>query len=299
MKNKFQSIAAIIVTFNPEMKLLNILVDKIKEQVDSVIIIDNSESSTLDVIVSEGVDVLLLNENKGIATAQNIGIKKALEKGMRDVILFDQDTIPSDTLVFDLLQARVKAEENKIKVAAIGPVHYDTDTNSHSVFVKTTRNKLLILPPDFNNDYLICDFIISSGCLIRTSTLKRIGLMEETLFIDCVDIEWGFRAKSLGMSCLVANSAHVYHKIGDEPLMILNKPLTTHSPIRHYYFYRNIYLLMKRKYVPLVWKKHVFFKSCIQACLFSLFLFPRFQHLKMIVKGVFHGITGRVGKYEK
>ncbi|MFP1769519.1 glycosyltransferase family 2 protein [Lonsdalea quercina] len=299
MKNKFQSIAAIIVTFNPELESLNALVDKIKDQVDNVIIIDNSELSQLNIIASNKVDIILLNENKGIATAQNIGIKKAFEKGMQNVIFFDQDTTPSDTLIFDLLQARIKAEKNNIEVAAIGPVHFDTDTNCHALFVKTTGNKLFLLPPDFDEEYLICDFVISSGCLIKSSTLKKVGLMEDELFIDCVDIEWGFRAKSLGMSCLVANSAHVYHKIGDKPLMILNRALTTHSPIRHYYFYRNFYLLMKREYVPLVWKTHVFIKSCIQACMFSLFLSPRIQHLKMIIKGVYHGITGRLGKYEK
>lgn len=299
MKDKFQSIAAIIITFNPDLAALNTLIGIIKNQVNSTIIIDNSCPSKLDMDFPENVEVITLNENRGIATAQNIGIKKAVEKEMHNVILFDQDTIPSTTLVFDLLQAREKAEKNNIKVAAIGPAHYDADKKSHCVSVKTERNKLFILTPDFDKEYTVCDFVISSGCLIKSDVLKRVGLMEDELFIDCVDIEWGFRAKSFGMNCLIANAAHTYHKIGDKPLVVLKRALTTHSPVRHYYFYRNFYLLMKRKYVPSVWKRHVFIKSSLQAFIFSLLLYPRVEHLKMIIKGIYHGIVGRTGKHEK
>lgn len=293
-------VAAIIVTYQPNQEDLNNLIDILSPQVTGIYIVDNASFERICTPDKYEVKVISLSENMGIACAQNIGLNAARSDGYCDYILFDQDSFPSETMVDTLLLTRNQALLAGIKVGAVGPVHIDQDSFSESYFIRTNRYNLIRVTKDTENNrekrYAVCDFLIASGCLFSESSLNDIGNMEERLFIDCVDIEWGFRALSKGYQCIAAFDADMFHKIGGPPLRLFGRDLTTHSPIRHYYFYRNFYHMCKRSYVPSVWKRHVFIKSTIQAFVFVLFLSPRLSHLKAIFKGVLHARRGRYGK---
>lgn len=294
-------VSAVIVVYFPESKQLHKLINTLSTQVQTIIVVDNSDiDEHLSFFDSKSdLHYIKLSENKGIAKAQNIGIAKAKELNTTDIILFDQDSTPSFSLIKDLLTARKAAKKDGVQVAAIGPSHIDTDSSEPSSFVTTDNKKVSLFKPDSSIHYMACDFIIASGCMVEMAILDKVGLMEEDLFIDCVDIEWGFRVKSLGLISLCAPRAQMHHKIGGSPLSLFGRSITTHDPIRHYYFYRNFYFLLSRNYVPSVWKKYVFFKSAVQACIFCVLLRPRFQHFKAITKGIYHGLKGRAGKYEE
>ncbi|MEO3739821.1 glycosyltransferase family 2 protein [Kosakonia sp. WA-90] len=294
-------ISAIIITYLPERERVLSLASCLASQVDHVLIIDNSPVNSQFSLTSSLSKVVIhhLGRNVGIAQAQNIGIAKAKEWGSRDVILFDQDSVPSPTLVQDLLDARDIATRDGINVAAVGPVHFDLDSGSPSRFICAKALTLKLVTPDFKSAYFTADFIIASGSLISIEALDTIGLMENELFIDCVDIEWGYRARAKGRVCVVAQAARMDHKIGDKPLILFGRQITTHSPLRHYYFFRNVVLLLKRKYMPVGWKINVSVKSLMQAIIFTFFLSPRYMHFKYITKGFLHGILGRTGPYER
>lgn len=300
------SICAIYVTYNPDIELLKCSIEKTLKQVDFIYVVDNGSKVSLGGLIPDSTlsrtEIFELNSNKGIAQAQNIGICKAMGDGFSDLILFDQDSLPTVTMVSDLLASRVSACRAGIKVAAVGPVYIDQKSLQKAVFIRTEGRSLKKLVPgalrESGEGFLECDYLISSGSLFSREALDEIGYMEDALFIDCVDIEWGFRALSKGFRCIAAINAKMYHKIGEAPLRLFGRDLTTHSPLRHYYYYRNLYLLLKRSYVPFCWKKHVLIKSTIQAVFFSLFLSPRLEHIKFIGKGVIHGITSKIGSYE-
>lgn len=292
-------VSAVIVVYFPDIEQLNKLVKILSIQVQMIIVVDNSDNNehlNFDDSLAN-LYYIKLGENEGIAKAQNIGIAKAKQLNSDDAVLFDQDSTPSISMIEDLLVARNKAKNDGLDVAAIGPSHIDDDSLEPSSFVSTDNINVTLLKPDLSSDYMPCDFIIASGCMVEMSVLDKVGLMEDDLFIDCVDIEWGYRAKSLGLISLCAPKAKMHHKIGESPLSFLGRTITTHHPIRHYYFYRNFYLLLRRDYVPLVWKKHVLLKSALQACIFCLLLTPRFEHFKAITKGIYHGLKKKAGKY--
>ncbi len=300
--SKFKyNIAAIIVTYKPNEQSLIKLVNLLYPQVSTIYIVDNA-SAIPEILSQLNVNLTILPSNMGIAYAQNLGLKLAIAEGFSDFILFDQDSLPSDTMVVDLFNSREKALVEGVKVAAVGPVHIDQDTLQGSVFIKTKRYNVEKITPSIARKYGMsfaqCDFLIASGCLISKNSLDTIGYMENELFIDCVDIEWGFRAKSKGYICIVALDAKMYHKVGDAPLKVLGQSLTTHSPLRHYFYYRNFYRLFQRSYIPWIWKAYTITKSSLQAVIFCLFLKPRLQHFKYIVKGILHGLINRSGKYE-
>ncbi len=295
------NVAAIIVTYKPEERALLKLVDRLSQQVSRIYIVDNASSMELG-LFRDDVSLTELPSNMGIAYAQNFGLRKATAEGFTDFVLFDQDSLPSETMVFDLLQTRRQAASVGIRVAAVGPVHIDQDSFSENIFIDTLNGRVDKLQPqalrEAGRSFARCDFLIASGCLLSIKALEAIGYMEDELFIDCVDIEWGFRAKSIGWHCIASFNAQMFHKIGEAPLKLLGRSITTHTPLRHYYFYRNFYQLVKRAYIPSCWKWHTLAKSCIQAVIFSLFLAPRFEQLKYILKGIFHGLVSKSGKYE-
>ncbi|OEF94084.1 glycosyltransferase family 2 protein [Vibrio splendidus] len=294
-------VAAIIVTYKPDMQSLARLVEVLSSQVSKIYVIDNasSMSTTLELL---DVTLTLLANNTGIAYAQNIGLKTAIGDGFTDFVLFDQDSLPSEAMISDLLRARSQAFDDGIRVAAVGPVHIDLDTSEASTFISTKNGRLdkIMVPISYSasHTYAQCDFLIASGCLISKSVLDNIGYMEEELFIDCVDIEWGFRSKNKGYVCIAAFDAKMYHKVGDAPLKVLGQNLTTHSPLRHYYYYRNFYRLLQRAYIPVSWKAYTITRSSLQAVIFCIFLKPRVMQFRCIIKGIFHGLINRSGKYE-
>ncbi|MFA3760746.1 glycosyltransferase family 2 protein [Yersinia sp. 2466 StPb PI] len=290
-------IYAVIVTFYPNTDTVANLLHLLAPQLNGIIIIDNTPSERVIDMGDIGSDISVVNlgENVGISRAQNIGIKLAEARGATDVILFDQDSLPSLSLIEDLLTARDQAINDGIDVAAVGPVHYDIDNRVPSKFLRTAKYNINLIPPDFTSAYLRADFIIASGSLISIPSIKEVGYMDETLFIDCVDIEWGFRALKCNKICIAAQYASMDHKIGDKPIVIFGRQITTHIPIRHYYFFRNVMLLMKRDYIPIAWKLHVFPKAIVQFFIFSTLLKPRFLHFKYGLKGFIHGFFGRSG----
>lgn len=292
-------IAAIVVSYCPdESDLLN-LCEAIKGQVHKIFIVDNTPNQLIflnDYTAMNAVS-FHLQDNMGIAYAQNFGIKAALKEGFTDILLLDQDSTPLPNMVADLLETRLKAEEDGITVGAVGPQQVDLHRNELlTPFVCRNGNSIELI---YNSSKTYCEtyFLIASGCLISAEAFMCIGYKEEDLFIDCVDLEWGFRAFSKGFSCVGSFQAKLNHELGDTPLKVLGRELTYHSPLRHYYFYRNFYFLLRRKYVPLQWKIHVLFKSSIQAFIFSIFSREPIAQAKMIIKGIYHGLIGKMGKY--
>lgn len=88
-------IFAIIVTYNPDNSVLDEFVRKITHQVSKVIIVDNSEPSQVNSY--KDVDIVRLNDNVGIAEAQNIGLQKAMDENCDFIFTFDQDSQISDS----------------------------------------------------------------------------------------------------------------------------------------------------------------------------------------------------------
>ena len=91
-----KKIGCIIVLYNPNWKVTHKVLESIYKQVDRIFIVDNSPNAQeVDFSVYGNVVYHFIGGNKGIATAQNIGIKYFEQNDYDFVIFFDQDSIPS------------------------------------------------------------------------------------------------------------------------------------------------------------------------------------------------------------
>ena len=74
-------VLAIIVTYNPEIIRLTECINSLAPQVERVILVDNGSNNShlIKNIIINNLEIILLSENKGIAFAQNHGVKKGPE----------------------------------------------------------------------------------------------------------------------------------------------------------------------------------------------------------------------------
>jgi rhamnosyltransferase len=123
--------------------------------------------------------------------------------------------------------------------------------------------------------------------------------MLDCLFIDLVDIEWGLRAKGRGYQSFGVCAAKMKHTLGGTPISFFGKDFASHSPLRHYYQFRNTIWLCRQSWLSFNWK-FVSGKSLIlKFTLYSMFEKPRFAHFEMMLKGIWHGLVGEMGKFKE
>jgi rhamnosyltransferase len=299
--DKPTAVYAVIISYHPDLDKLAFLLEALAPQVDGIVVVDNGSSeSTLDWLYSKRISlpfrVISLGENLGIARAQNCGIRAVRDDGADYVILFDQDSAPAFNMVAQLVAAAMVQLGRGIKVAAVGPNYLDSRQGNPPPFIKVsglTVRRQLCTTPDAVVDV---DYLIASGCLIPMGTIDEVGGMREDFFIDYVDIEWGLRAKAQGFQSFGVCGAMMAHDLGDEPIEFLGKRYPLHSPLRHYYHFRNAVWMYRQSWLPLQWRLADGWRLLLKFGFYTLFAKPRFRHLVMMVKGVGHGLIGRMGR---
>lgn len=264
------------------------------------VVVDNTDGMrTADALGLDASVVYLPNgTNRGIAAAINQGVEWLLAAGFRYGLVFDQDSEPSAQLVEalpGLLQEQLDRGE---QVAVIGPAYEDARLGGVAPFVRFGCFRLLRVPP-IGTEPLEVDFLISSGSCINLGAWRDIGPMDDALFIDFVDLEWCVRARYKGYSVMGAPGLRLAHALGGEPVRVLGRRYPSHSPLRHYYLFRNAVVLLGRSYVPWRWKSSELVKFPFRLAIYGLFLPPRLEHLRMALTGIRHGLSGRLGALEQ
>lgn len=249
-----KEVCSITVTYNPNMTILKCQIFELILQVGNVIIVDNGskniESITSEFSYIEGVSIIKLDENMGIAYAQNQGIKLAQSMNSTHIVTFDHDSEIPKGFISELLMSEQELLSRGERVAAVGPSFFNSNTNK--IYPVPYLKKLpflkgLLIGRKYFTDspYLESYFLIASGCLIRISVLDDIGLMDSELFIDNVDLEWCLRAQIRGYKVFTTNRTSMSHIIGDSTRKFLGRNISVHSNIRKYYNTRNNLLLLR------------------------------------------------------
>lgn len=291
-------IVAIVVTYQPTLDILDQLLVALWPQVKSVVVVDNGSHFDLEAWnrerVTNPVELLLLGENRGIAAAQNVGIQWARDRGAGFVLLMDQDSVPAPDMVEKLLSAL----SEQLLPAAAGPRYMDARQDNPPPFIRVHGLRLVRCACATEKSVVPVDYLIASGCLIPMSVLDKVGGMRDDLFIDYVDIEWGLRARHHGFHSYGVCPAHMQHSLGDHPIKFFGKSIPLHSPLRHYFHFRNAVLLYREPWVPLNWKLVDGWRLLLKYVFYSLFAKPRLAHWRMMTLGVWHGLVGKTGKTE-
>jgi rhamnosyltransferase len=293
-------VLATIVSYEPDRDALGDLVETLVAGGIDVLIVDNSESETGRVsshamAAAYGADFVGNPLNVGVAAAQNVGLRVARERGLPYVLLLDQDSTLRVDTVERLVAALVRLREAGEPAAAVGASFVDPRSGYEAPFAQLRHVRMNKLRPTPGAP-AECDVLISSGCLLALDAVERIGLLDESLFIDYVDFEWCLRAQSAGYKLFGVADATMDHTIGDASITVLGRVITLHSPVRNYYFIRNALLFARKPYLTLRWRIHLLYRVVAQFVLFGLLCPQRLRRTGWMLRGLWDGVLGRAGR---
>lgn len=304
-------IIAVIVSFNPQKKALLDLLAALLPQVDFAVLVDNHSatkiSSFVEISFFNNLDIISMDENVGIAAAQNAGIERAMAFGADFVYLSDQDSVPSPSLIVELVAAIrcAQADTNALPIGAAGPATIDKRTGHMSFFVTEKRGAPTRWQPSLATEllppFVEVAFLIASGTLIPMNVIKHVGAMRSSYFIDHVDTEWSFRARNSGYKLLGVPTSRLGHNLGDTVRAVWffgSRQVSYHSPLRDYYMFRNTIRMLRDTPMTLRWKLHFLWRLVQFAGYFLVFSSRRLQRLQKMVLGLRHALAGVDGRLE-
>lgn len=289
-----------IVLYNPETDRLKENIIAIENQVDSIIIVDNNSLDSASILssYSESEKFLIIRNknNVGIAAALNQICDESLKLGFEWVLLLDQDSICSPSIV----DSYSKYMTNE-SVALLTP--YIIDINK-----LTIEEYLKLNLPEISE----AEWAITSGSAIRLSTWRKVGGFDERLFIDGVDIDYSIRLKINGYKQLRINREYLLQEVGHaEPTCIrrIHKDNAGSITIKRYY--RSNHSLLRQYYMTrngiIIARKYKNYKSLIKGIMRTIIIaLPKLlveknkmELFKTLLNGFYDGFKYQVVEYEK
>lgn len=298
-----RGVAAILVTYHPEPRLLDEVLRAAGGQVDHLIIIDNGSSpsavqdirriaGTLRTTRTIRVTEVYSPENRGLPIPFNEGIRIARDAGDRFVLFLDHDSVLLPGAVPRLL------EENDRLAGAI-PLGALEAHNDEPIVLPTDdflagywRRHAPTVADGVTDDFLGTN----SGLFVPLTTIDRIGGFDEGYFVDAVDFEFSLRLRSAGLRLLQISDARIRHQRG-EPSPAGSRPprfeFRRVRPARHYYVARDTFRTWRRYWrkFPLV-GLFLFSMPVRELMLVILFYTDRRAHLYYLGLGTLHAMLG-------
>lgn len=278
-------VVVIVVAYNTSISSL----EKIKKYSSDfrVLVSDNSEEQADRIKICQwcsenGINYITESKNVGIAKAINNAVI-ASGDAVKYYLLLDDDSLFNKELIDKLFShAELLINIKKEKIAAVCAMAFDENGSCLSKIQKDNS----------------CRDLMSSGALITAESLRSVGFMNDGLFIDCVDFEWGWRAQSKGYKLVYCPDTNFMHSLG---IKGVNNSLVTirkSSPIRQYYQYRNVISMFFVPYAPIAWKIKQLLILPIKFVLYPFIMGDGLSRWNFMAKGIVDGINRKHGKYD-
>ncbi len=289
-------VCGIIVTYHPGREVLENIA-AFQRQVERVVVVDNASSAASQALLaclpaSAALELILNEDNRGIAAAFNQGIARAFARDFEWVATFDQDSRVPEDFVAGLLRAHA-AFPRRENVAVVAPLYRDR----HLGNVYSPSGPVAA---DASGDVAV-NVTASSGNLVATRALRAVGAFREDFFIDCVDFEFCLRCRRQGWLVLEARGVRLEHAQGHwrQFRWLWKTPrINDYGPVRRYYQARNRLVMYARfaTFDP----RWTFRDATGFGCDFiKLLLFCENRGIKVqaMLTGVWHALIGRLGPW--
>jgi len=287
-------VVAIIVCFNPDLAKVEALAATLVHNGVQVVIVDNSSISDLHRLrCASDCIIVPMGVNRGIAAAQNEGIRLARAHDAEIVLFFDQDS----TIAPDFV-GRLLAHSRPNEPHVVAPRGIDDQSGEELEAMRVIAGgRVKSIKPGNGVALVRVDIVISSGMAVTAAALDIVGEMNPDLFIDLVDTEWCLRARASGVPVEIVTDAVMEHRIGSRSVRRLGMTVLVHSPRRCYYQIRNPLLLFRMRHVPKLFALTEFASIMISRLLLLGAVSERTAYATHILDGLRDGVLGRAGPY--
>lgn len=281
---------ALVTLYNPSEKEFNNC-RILSQQVDTVILCDNSQESHETVFQNEkNIIYITKNENLGLGAAFNVALKNDTY-GWKDddlIIFFDQDSQIGEGYIQALQDEYRKIETLIPNLGCLGPVFYNTSNGR----TERPRQKKNIT----DETYEVSNTITSS-LMMRYGNLKRSDFWNEKVFLDLADWDLCWRMQKAGMVCCMTEKVVLHHSVGNGEKKVGPIKLRVGQPFREYYQTRDALYLLQENYVPLKMRLRLIANVTIRPVVHYLMLDDKKSRMKFIRRGINDYKKGVHGEY--
>lgn len=220
------SVAAGMVTYNPDLSDLETNIPSILDQCGHLVIVDNGSEriEAMEALCARYSNLVLIRNggNLGIAAALNQVFAWAGNRGFRWVLTLDDDSCPPGTMLQEYRE--YLAHTTGKRVGIVCPL---LENRRDGTVFHSKRSE---------------DECITSGSLTSVEAWRSLGGFDEWLFIDGVDFDFSRRLVSAGYSIEECRSVLMPHQIGQSRTIHIlgrNPIIWNHSAFRQFYIQRN------------------------------------------------------------
>jgi rhamnopyranosyl-N-acetylglucosaminyl-diphospho-decaprenol beta-1,3/1,4-galactofuranosyltransferase len=293
-------------TFN-DAEVIDRALDAIQRQTrppDAIVVVDNaSTDGTLDRIISKDVTVVRNSTNLGMGGAIGIGFTRAIEQDYDWAWVLDPDGVPEPDALEELLGFFERLPPPEKRQVYFLACRLGTGEKGHNPIL-LTESGLEYPPLNASVDSCRCDCFLWSGSLFRMPAVAKIGLPSPDYFADLSEWEYGYRARQLGFAGYVVNASVLHHNLGRSGgnvgrllrLGPLSFPLFETSPLRAYYFPRNLlyfWMYQFRPYRPR-WVLRSIVHALVYTAGFAVRPVSHRRHLIASLRGLWDGLTAHI-----
>ena len=280
-----KDICAGIVTYHPDLCLLKENLDMLSPQVTKMFVVDNGSSDVEGIQellnIYPNTELVLNDENFGIAKALNQLCALAQQNGFQWILTMDQDSICQENMV-SLLSAFT--DDKRYGIIAPRVEFWDGD-------------RLIVSTPNGEKDIVEIAACITSGSLTRISAWKEVGGFDEWFFVDRVDNEFCTHLHVAGYDILRVNSAILHQRAGD--MKYISLPFLGNILLPYYNEDRNYYICRNTVYYLRKYHRHIDLTHQVLAFIYSqlikiIFESHRIGTIRSMCKGLKAGMRKQI-----
>lgn len=241
------NICCVVVTYNRKKLLLECVNALLSQtyKLSNIIIIDNNSNDGTEEFLKENnifekdtITYSKLDENIGGAGGFHEGIKKSLEKAYDWVWIMDDDTIPTDTALEELVKSLDELKNEKISFLCSKIVGMnDEEMNLPTISKRLDDSNYPIWMKYLHKSIIEVEGATFVSLLVNTDAIKSVGLPWKQFFIWGDDSEYTTRlVRYYGQAYVVGKSMVVHKRVGAANLSIVDEKNLNRIAMYKYYF---------------------------------------------------------------
>ena len=259
----------------------------------TVVIVDNSSTiesyNHLKNNSSDKVMLLKSDHNWGYANGNNIGIKYAIDNNAKYICILNNDVVVTEDFLTPCIRVL-----NQPNTGFVSP----RITDYHTSLIQNTGGKVFIEKgcvdringdKQYTNDIpeiIDCDVVYGSCLLLKSSLIKRVGLIPEEYFLFFEETDWCYKAHTLSYINRSVTGVTVFHKGGASTASFKKSGLVS-------YLYDRNQVLFTKKYLT----KFGLVRFVVYDILRTLYYNKNnLGNLKSRLSNRLDGLTGKVAK---
>lgn len=231
-------------------------------------------------------------QNIGLGAGLNAVMSAARDEGFSTVVLFDQDSVPTISLIDKLAEHWRYLNSSGHQLAALGP-RLGVPTGQGYKAIRYAWRGENLAP-----EIATVDFLPTSGSLVSINVWETIGPFRADYFIGSIDVEWGFRAWSRGYSSACLMNVEMEHRWGT-PVNEIEEgwrpQIVRQSDLRTFYYIRNSIDLLRQPYVPRRWRMGYIIRLIGQIGLLLIWRKLNWKVVSLISRAFWAGARGSMG----